>query len=92
MAHRSIGFLSPILEKSLIDVTLFIFLKHTDAPLKLYNNLNMDQLMGTHVQLDDVFCFTNFLSRFLFRVRGRVRVRARGGFRVRVRVRTSVGG
>ena len=49
---------------------------------------------GTHVQLDDVFCFTNFLSGFLFRVRGRVRVRvrARGGFRVRVRVRTSVGG
>ena len=47
---------------------------------------------GTDVQLDDVFCFTNFLSGFLFRVRGRVRVRARGGFRVRVRVRTSVGG
>ena len=46
--------------------------------------------MGTHVQLDDVFCFTNFLSGFLFRVR--VRVRARGGFRVRVRVRTSIGG
>ena len=50
--------------------------------------------LGTDVQLDDVFCFTNFLSGFLFRVRGRVRVRvrARGGFRVRVRVRTSVGG
>ena len=50
--------------------------------------------IGTDVQLDDVFCFTNFLSGFLFRVRGRVRVRvrARGGFRVRVRVRTSVGG
>ena len=49
-------------------------------------------MCGTDVQLDDVFCFTNFLSRFLFGVRGRVRVRARGGFRVRVRVRTSVGG
>ena len=51
-------------------------------------------LFGTDVQLDDVFCFTNFLSGFLFRVRGRgrVRVRARGGFRVRVRVRTSVRG
>ena len=54
----------------------------------------MGGLFGTDVQLDDVFCFTNFLSGFLFRVRGRVRVRvrARGGFRVRVRVRTSVGG
>ena len=50
--------------------------------------------MGTHVQLDEVFCFTNFVSWFLFGVRGRVRVRvkARGGFRVRVRVRTSIGG
>ena len=48
--------------------------------------------MGAVFELGDVFCFTDFLSRFLFRVRGRVRVRARGGFRVRVRVRTSVGG
>ena len=50
--------------------------------------------IGTDVQLDDVFCFTNLLSGFLFRVMGRVRgrVRAWGGFRVRVRVRTSVGG
>ena len=47
---------------------------------------------GTDVQLDDVFCFTNFLSGFLFRVRGRVRVKVGvgGGFRVRVRVRASV--
>ena len=52
----------------------------------------MYSFLGTDVQLDDVFCFTNFPSRFLFRVRGRVEVRARGGFRVRVRVRTSVGG
>ena len=55
-------------------------------------NLELGQFEGTDVQLDDVFCFTNFLSGFLFKVRGRVRVRARGGFRVRVRVRTSVGG
>ena len=41
----------------------------------------MCKTVGTDVQLDDVFCFTNFLSGFLFRVRGRVRVRvrARGG-------------
>ena len=50
--------------------------------------------MGTDFQLPDVFCFTDFLSGFLFRVRAgvRVKVRVRGGFRVRVRVRTSVGG
>ena len=50
--------------------------------------------MGTVFEIVDVFCLTDFLSGFLFRVRGRVRVRvrARGGFRVRVRVRTSVGG
>ena len=50
--------------------------------------------MGTVSEFAAVFCFIDFLSGFLFRVRGRVRVRvrARGGFRVRVRVRTSVGG
>ena len=42
----------------------------------------------TDFQLPDVFCFTDFLSGFIFRVK----VRVRGGFRVRVRVRTSVGG
>ena len=53
---------------------------------------SVPSFFGTDVQLNDVFCFTNFLSGFLFWVRGRVGVRARGGFRVRVRVRTSVGG
>ena len=39
---------------------------------------------GTVFEFGDVFCFTDFLSGFLFRVRvGR-------GFRVRVRVRASV--
>ena len=40
----------------------------------------------------DVFCFTDFLSRSLFRVRGRVRAKVGvgGGFRVRARVRASV--
>ena len=47
-------------------------------------------LLGTHVQLDDVFCFTNFLSGFLFRVRGRVRVNVGVGDGFRVRVRASV--
>ena len=47
---------------------------------------------GTVFELADVFCFTYFLSGFLFRVRGRVRVEVGvgGGFRVRVRVRASV--
>ena len=47
---------------------------------------------GAVFQLDDVFCFTCFLSGFLFRVRGRVRVEVGvgGGFRVRVGVRASV--
>ena len=42
---------------------------------------------GTVFKLADVFCFTHFLSGFLFRVRGRVRVEVGvgGGFRVRVR-------
>ena len=42
--------------------------------------------MGAVFELGDVFCFTDFLSRFLFRVRGRVRVEVGvgGGFRVRV--------
>ena len=54
------------------------------------------QKFGTDFEFGDVFCFTDFLSGFLFRVRGRVRVRVRvkvgvgGGFRVRVRVRASV--
>ena len=48
-------------------------------------------LQGTDFELDYVFCFTYFLSGFLFRVRGRVRVEVGvwGGFRVRVRVRAS---
>ena len=51
---------------------------------------------GTVFEFGDVFCFTHFLSGFLFRVRGRVRGRVRvkigvgDGFRVRVRIRTSV--
>ena len=50
--------------------------------------------VSTDFQLTYVFCFTDFLSEFLFRVWGLVRVEVRGGggFRVRVRVRTSVGG
>ena len=46
----------------------------------------------TVFEFGDVFCFTDFLSGFLFRVRGRVRVKVGvgGGFRVRVRVRASV--
>ena len=50
------------------------------------------KLLGTVFELADVFCFTYFLSGFLFRVRGRVRVKVGvgGGFRVRVRVRASV--
>ena len=49
-------------------------------------------LYGTVFEFGDVFCFTDFLSGFLFRVRGRVRVKVGvgGGFRVRVRVRASV--
>ena len=44
---------------------------------------------GTVFEFGDVFCFIDFLSRFLFRVRGRVRVKVGvgGGFRVRVRAR-----
>ena len=50
------------------------------------------QKSGTVFEFGDVFCFTDFLSGFLFRVRGRVRVKVGvgGGFRVRVRVRASV--
>ena len=42
--------------------------------------------------MSNVFCFTYFLSGFLFRVRGRVGVRdgVGDGFRVRVRFRASV--
>ena len=45
--------------------------------------------VGTVFELADVFCFTYFLSGFLFRVRGRVRVEigVGGGFRVRVKAR-----
>ena len=48
--------------------------------------------MGTVFDFGDVFCFTDFLSGFLLRVRDRVRVKVGigGGFRVRVRVRASV--
>ena len=45
-------------------------------------------LLGTVFEFGDVFCFTDFLSGFLFRVR--VKVGVGGGFRVRVRVRASV--
>ena len=47
---------------------------------------------GIDFFLSDVFCFTYFLSGFLFRVRGRVGVRdgVGDGFRVRVRFRASV--
>ena len=38
--------------------------------------------------MDEVFCFTDFLSGFLLRVRGKDGVG--DGFRVRVRVRASV--
>ena len=48
--------------------------------------------LGIDFFLSDVFCFTYFLSGFLFRVRGRVGVRdgVGDGFRVRVRFRASV--
>ena len=38
-------------------------------------------------KFSEVFCFTDFLSGFLFRVRGRVKVEVGGGFRVRASVR-----
>ena len=43
--------------------------------------------MGTVFEFGDVFCFTDFLSGFLFRVRGRVKVGVGGGFRVKASVR-----
>ena len=46
--------------------------------------------MGTVFEFADVFCFTDFLSGFLFRVRGRVRVKVGVGDGFRVRVRASV--
>ena len=48
---------------------------------------------GIVFYLSEVFCFTYFLSGFLFRVRGRVGVRdgVGDGFRVRVRVRARWG-
>ena len=47
---------------------------------------------GIVFYLSEIFCFTYFLSGFLFRVRGRVGVRdgVGDGFRVRVRDRASV--
>ena len=47
---------------------------------------------GTVFDFGEFFCFTDFLSGFLFRVRDRVRVEVGvgGGFRVRVRVRASI--
>ena len=45
---------------------------------------------GIVFELDDVFCFTCFLSGFLFRGRVRVEVGVGGGFRVRVGFRASV--
>ena len=58
----------------------------------MLTNRQMDCFLFTVFELGDVFCFTDFLSGFLFRVRGRVRIQAGvgGGFRVRVRVRASV--
>ena len=51
----------------------------------------VERKIGTVFKFGEVFCFTDFLSRFLLRVRGRVRVKVGvgGGFRVRVRVRAS---
>ena len=48
---------------------------------------------GIVFYLSEVFCFTYFLSGFLFRVRGRVGVRdgVGDGFRVRVRARWGQG-
>ena len=40
-------------------------------------------------EFGEVFCFTDFLSGFSFRVRVRVKVGVAGGFRVRVRIRAS---
>ena len=46
---------------------------------------------GTVFEFGDVFCFTNFLTGFSFRVRGRVRVQVGvgGGFRVWAKVRAT---
>ena len=60
--------------------------------MRLKPLLNGCYFFGTVFEFGDVFCFTDFLSGFLFRVRGRVRVKVGvgGGFRVRVRVSASV--
>ena len=42
--------------------------------------MNRLKLNGTVFEFGDVFCFTDFLSGFLFRVRGRVRVKVGVGF------------
>ena len=49
----------------------------------------IEAALGTVFEFGDVFCFTYFLRRFLFRVRGKVRVKVGvgGGFRVRVSFR-----
>ena len=53
---------------------------------------SLDEIYCTVFEFGDVFCFTDFLSGFLFRVRGRVRVNVGvgGGFRVRVAFRACV--
>ena len=52
----------------------------------------MPSHFGTVFEFGDVFCFTDFLSVFLFRVSGRVRVKVGvgGSFRVRFGFRASV--
>ena len=45
---------------------------------------------GTVFEFGEVFCFTDFLSGFLLRFRGRIKVRVGGCFRVRFRVWGSV--
>ena len=50
----------------------------------------IDSFFGTVFKFADVFCFTDFLSGFLFRFRGRVRVGVGGGFRLRVWVWATV--
>ena len=54
--------------------------KNSKLCLKLRSNP-----FGTDLEFGDVFCFTDFLSGFFFRVR------VRGRVRVRVRVRVKVG-
>ena len=58
--------------------------RSSSASLSVIFNINCSQI-GTVFEFGDVFCFTDFLSGFLFRVRVRVKVGVGGGFRVRVR-------